>query len=92
MIKSQGKHKNRITFGNTPQVLATLHDATIRGLDVLSGANDRKGHSLREDARVLSAGLIICLNGRLVNTDVLRGDDFPNLSTLWTRQWQYSNR
>jgi hypothetical protein len=82
MIKSQ-RAQERITFGNTPEVLATLHYATIRGLNVLSRANDRKGHSLRKDARVLSAGLIICLNGRLVDTNVLSGDDFPNLSTLY---------
>jgi hypothetical protein len=30
---------------------------------------------------MLSTGLIIYLDGRLVNTDVLGGDDFPNLST-----------
>ena len=77
MIKSQ----KEFTLGNTPEVLATLHDATIKGLNILSRADDREWHSLRKDARMLSAGLIVCLNGGLVNTNVLCGDGFPNLST-----------
>ena len=58
------------------------------GLNVLSGADDRKWHSLCKDARVLSAGLIICFNGRLVNTDVLGVNDISNLSTPYQRQIQ----
>ncbi len=82
LIRGQ-KAEGGYTLGNTPEVLAALHDATIRGLDVLSRANDRKWHSLRKDARVLSAGLIICLDGGLVNTNVLGGDDVPNLTTQY---------
>ena len=68
-----------MTFSDTPEVLAALHDAAVGGLDVLSRADDREGHSLGKDASVLCTSLIIHFNGWLVDTNILSGNNVPDL-------------
>ena len=78
-------HKEKPTLGNTPEIFTTLDNATIKGLDVLSGADDREWHSSSKDARMLSTGLIIGLNGRLVYANILCGNDVADLPTLYVK-------
>jgi hypothetical protein len=64
-----------LDFSNTPGVLATLDDAAIRGLDIFLGADDGERHGVHESAGVLGSGLVIFLNGRLVDLNALGFDN-----------------
>lgn len=67
------------TFSNAPEVLTALDDATIGGLNVLSASDDRERHGVRENAGVLSAGLVFPVDRRLVDSDSLSCDNLANL-------------
>ena len=73
------------TLSNTPKVLATLHDTTVLRRHVLSGADDGVRDRVRQDTGMLSGGLVIRVNGGLVDADALRLDDVPNLHTTQLR-------
>ena len=69
------------TLSNTPKVLATLHDTPVLRRHVLSGADDGVGDRVRQDTGMLGGGLVIRVNGGLVDADALRLDDVPDLQT-----------
>lgn len=73
-----------LNFGNTPGVLTTLDDATIAGLDVLLRTNDGEGHSSQKASGVLSGSLIVLLDRRLIDLDVLGLNDRDDLDRLAT--------
>jgi len=66
-------------LGDTPAVLAALDSPAIRSGDVLLAANDGERHCLDEGACVLETGVVILLEGRGVDLDVLGFDDGTNL-------------
>ena len=75
------------TLSNTPEVLATLHDATIPRCHVLGRADDGERNCFLEDTGVLGGSLVIRVHGGLVDTDTLRLDDVPNLYMTRLRIW-----
>jgi hypothetical protein len=64
-----------LDLGHAPRVLAALDDAPVVCLDVLLRADDGEGHGHHEAAGVLGGRLVILLNWRLVDLDVLGLDD-----------------
>ena len=66
-------------LGDTPTVLATLDSPAIRSGDVLLATNDGEGHGLDERACVLETGVVVLLERRGVDLDVLGLDDGANL-------------
>jgi hypothetical protein len=66
-------------LGNTPAVLATLDGPAIRSGNVLLAANDGERHCLDERACVLEAGVVVLLERRGVDLDVLGLDDGADL-------------
>lgn len=66
-------------LGDTPTVLATLDSPAIRSGDVLLAANDGEGHGLDERACVLKTGVVVLLERRGVDLDVLGLDNGANL-------------
>ena len=71
-----------LTFGYTPEVFTTLDSPTIRSLDVLGATNDREGHGSLQETGVLRSGLVVGINGGLIDTDPLRVNDIANLSSV----------
>jgi len=65
-------------LGDTPAVLATLDSPAIRSGDVLLAANDGEGHGLDERACVLKTGVVVLLERRGVDLDVLGLDNGAN--------------
>lgn len=63
---------------NTPEVLTTLDDTSVGGLDVLGRTDDRERHGVCEHTSMLGSSLVVGLDRGLVNTDPLCGDDFPD--------------
>jgi hypothetical protein len=63
----------------TPAVLTTLDSPSIGSSDVALAANDGEGHSLDERACVLEAGIIVLLERRGVDLDVLSIDNSADL-------------
>lgn len=70
-----------LDLGNTPRVLATLDNTSIAGLDILLGTNDGEGNGVHEAAGVLSSGLVVLLDRRLVDLDVLSLNDRGDLNS-----------
>jgi len=69
----------KLTFSYTPEVIATLDGPSVASDYVLSGADDRERHGLRETANVLDGGVIIIgVNRRSVDADTLSVDNFTN--------------
>ena len=68
-----------LDFGNSPAVLTTLDDPTIRGLDVFLGTDHGKWHSGHKGTCMLGGGLIIFLHWWCVNLDALGLDDRTDL-------------
>ena len=64
-----------LNFGNTPGVLTTLDDTTIRGLDILLAADDREWHCRHESTGVLDSSFVVLFERRLVDFDALRFND-----------------
>lgn len=60
-----------LDFSDTPSVLAALDDATIRSLHVLLATNNRERHSSHQTASVRSSGLVVLLNGWVIDFDAL---------------------
>jgi hypothetical protein len=60
-------------------VLTALDSPAIRSGDVLLAANDGEGHGLDERACVLETGVVVLLERRGVDLDVLGLDDGANL-------------
>ena len=73
------------TFSNSPEVFSTFDSSSIVGSNVLRASDDREWHSGREESSMLSRGLVVGVNGRLVDSDRLRFDDFTEL-------WRMSQR
>ena len=68
-----------LNFGNTPRVLTSLDDASVASLDILLGTNDGEGDSGHQAAGVLGSSLIVLLDRRLVDLDVLSLNNGGNL-------------
>ena len=66
-------------LSNTPRVLTTLDDAAIVRLDILFRADHSERHGGNQAAGVLGRGLVILLDRRLINLDVLGLDDGTDL-------------
>jgi hypothetical protein len=66
-------------LSDTPAVLTALDSPAVRSSNVALAANDGKGHSLDKRACVLEAGIIVLLERRGVDLDVLSIDDSANL-------------
>jgi hypothetical protein len=75
----QRSFQDERTFGNTPNVLTTLDDTTIRGSDVFGGANDREGDGVDEHLSMLS--ILVVVKRRGVNSDPLSRNNLANLET-----------
>jgi len=75
--RSQGTRTR--TFSNSPEVLPSLHGPSISSLDVQSRSDDGERHGSSESPGVLRGSLIVVLDGRLVDSDSLGGDDFSDL-------------
>ena len=67
-----------LNLGNTPKVLTALDNAPIRGLNILSGADNGERHGIGEHAGMLCSSLVVGLNRGLVNADALCGDNLPD--------------
>lgn len=67
------------TFCDTPKVFASFNDAAVGRLDILGTTNDGEWYRISEDTRMLSAGFILSVNRRLVDTNTLNPDNFTNL-------------
>jgi hypothetical protein len=65
----------RDSIGSARRSLST----SSGGLEVLSGANIREEHGLREDAHMLCTSFIMRLNRWLINADILRANNVPNI-------------
>lgn len=63
---------------HTPKVVTSLDGPAIASLHVLRRANDGEGHSAHERLCMLCAGLVVDLDGRRVDADALRVDDFAD--------------
>lgn len=63
---------------NTPEVLATLDHTPVWGLYIFSRADDRERHGIGKHTSVLCSGLVLSLDGGLINANSLRGDDLPD--------------
>ena len=74
--------QNERTFSNTPNVLTTLDDATVRGSDVFGGANDREGDGVDEHLSMLS--ILVVVKRRGVNSDPLSSNNLANLETKFS--------
>jgi hypothetical protein len=71
-----------LDLGNTPRVLSSLDNATIGALNILLGADNSEWHSSHKTAGMLGGSLVILLNRRLVDLDVLSLNDRNNLHPL----------
>jgi hypothetical protein len=71
--------EDKRTLSNTPKILTTLDDSAIRCLNIFGRADDGEWNGFNEDATMISGGLVISFNGRLVNPDALSCDDLPDL-------------
>jgi hypothetical protein len=66
-------------LGDTPAVLATLDSPAIGSGDVLLATNDGERHRLDKRACVLETGVVVLLERRGIDLDVLGLDDGANL-------------
>ena len=71
--------RSRHTFCDSPKVLPTLDNTTVSGSDIFGGSNDRERHGIEKYSSVFSSGLVIGIDGRLVDADALSSDHFANL-------------
>lgn len=74
-----------LDLGNAPRVLTALGNATVGGLNILLRADDSEGHGGHEDPGILGGVVVVGLDRGLVNLDVLRLNDGPDLHTHKTR-------
>ena len=77
--EEEANRREERTFGDTPEVLASLDDAAVGRLDVLGTADDRERHRISEDACVLGGSLVLRISRGLVDTDTLHFDNLTNL-------------
>jgi len=81
----------RHTLCNSPKVLPSLDDTTVGGSDIFGGPNDGEWHGVKEHSSIFSSGLVIGIDGGLVNADALSGDHLANLQKVGIRslkrQW-----
>lgn len=66
-------------LGDTPAVLTTLDSPAIRSRHIALAADDRERHGLDEGASVLETGVVILLERRCVDLDVLCLDNSADL-------------
>ena len=59
------------TLSNTPEILTALDCAAVRGLNILSRADDRERHRICQSLSVLCALRILRVDGRGVDADAL---------------------
>jgi hypothetical protein len=71
-----------LDFSDTPGILATLDNPSVRRLDILFGADDGEWHGSHQTTCVLGSLLVILLNWWLIDLDSLIFDDIANLGRL----------
>ena len=68
-----------LTFRYTPEVFTTLHSPAIGSLNIFGTTNDGEWHGFAKHACMFNSSFIVCVNGRLVDTNALGFDDFTDL-------------
>ena len=78
-LYSHRKESTRHTLCNSPKVFPSFDNTAVGGSHIFSGTNDGKRHGVEKYSSIFSSGLIIGIDGGLVNTDALSGNHLANL-------------
>lgn len=68
-----------LTLSHPPHIFTTLDGTSIVGRNILSAANDGERHGSGEQFGVLGSLLIVGIDGRRVDANILRPNDFADL-------------